>query len=192
LFINWLELVYMYSVWRQLKKVNQDQLNIKNEVGLCTISWIVFSVVYFAVSQASKASDSPELVKIMRYLVLFGILLRNLCTFGATTLFSLYAVKFKEEAQYYSDERITKNFGILNLDVVMTHRMPFSYFKTFILTHVREYEVYINLYCLIELYRDKITRLLVKLQTLRNASGNSSIISKFDPRNVHDPEYRAM
>jgi len=82
-------------------------------------------------------------------------------------LFSLYAVNFKEEAQYYSDWRITKNFGILNLDVVMTHRMPFSYFKQFILTHVREYEVYINLYCLIELYRDKITRLLVKLQTLR-------------------------
>lgn len=159
----------MYQVWRQLKKVNQDQLNIKDEVGLCTISWIAFSGVYFAVNQAThnNLDGSPDFEALMRYLVLFGILLRNLCTFGATTLFSLYAVNFKEEAQYYSDWRITKNFGILNLDVVMTHRMPFSYFKQFILTHVREYEVYINLYCLIELYRDKITRLLVKLQTLR-------------------------
>jgi len=32
--------------------------------------------------------------------VLFGILLRNLGTFYATTLYTLYAVKFKEEVVY--------------------------------------------------------------------------------------------
>lgn len=93
---------------------------------------------------------------------MIGILLRNLCTFYATTLFTLYSVKFKEEVNYNTDQRITTKLSILNLDVVMTHRMPFTYFKQFVQTHAHQYDVYLNLYCLIELYRNKITALLVR------------------------------
>jgi len=45
--VNWMELAYIYYVWKQLKKINQDQLNIKNELMLITWSWIIFSLFYF-------------------------------------------------------------------------------------------------------------------------------------------------
>jgi len=47
LIVNWIELAYMYYVWKQLSKINQDQLNIKNELLLTTVSWIIFSTLYF-------------------------------------------------------------------------------------------------------------------------------------------------
>jgi hypothetical protein len=46
--------------------------------------------------------------------------------------------------------------------------------------------VYLNLYCLIELYKTKIKGLLLKAQMVRNQVENDST---FDPRYISDPEY---
>ena len=45
--VNWLEVIYLYYIWKKLKRVEQDQLNIKNEFGWITTCWIVFSIIYF-------------------------------------------------------------------------------------------------------------------------------------------------
>ena len=107
LFVNWLELAYMYSVWRRLQNINQNQLNIKNELLLSTISWILFSLVYFSVNCSYLNSDPSTNrdyeIEVIRYIVLMGIILRNLCTLYATTLFTLHAVKFKEQQEYNLD-----------------------------------------------------------------------------------------
>ena len=67
-----------------------------------------------------------------RYLVLCGILLRNLFTFYATSLYTLYAAKFKQETVYNNDPRLNTKLSVINMEVVMTHKMPFNQFKLFI------------------------------------------------------------
>ena len=45
--INWLENVVIYQVWRKLKRINQNQLNIKNEFFIIVVTWTVFTVIAF-------------------------------------------------------------------------------------------------------------------------------------------------
>lgn len=80
-------------------------------------------------------------------------------------------------------------FNILSLDIVLTHKLPFGYFKQFIDENAKFHEVYLNLYCLIELYRSKISGLLVKAKNLRNTSRDSQ---SFDPRYISDPEFNVL
>ena len=69
----------------------------------------------------------------------------------------------------------------------MTHQLPFSYFKEFILENADHYDVYMNLYCLIELYRNKVSTLLVKAKNIKiqmQQEGN-----QFDLKDINDPEF---
>lgn len=128
LFVNWLEVIYLYRITKMLYSVNQDQLNIKKEVLFATISWIFFSVLYF-LCNLGLAFDDGNKTQQFRWAIMFGILARNLCTFWAMTLFTLWDVKFKEQIDYGGDQRINNKLNVLNLNIIMTHQLPFSYFK---------------------------------------------------------------
>ena len=78
-----------------------------------------------------------------------AIQLRNFLTFVATTGLTIWALKYKSEVQYSTDNRIRNKLGILDLDIIMTHTLPFDYFKTFISDNAKDHLVYLNLYCLI-------------------------------------------
>ena len=43
----WLENVVLYQVWRKLKRIKQNQLNIKNEFFIIVVSWTIFTVLAF-------------------------------------------------------------------------------------------------------------------------------------------------
>ncbi len=63
LFVNWLELAYLYYTWLKLKRLKEDQLNIKNEIKYITFWWILFSFLYFFVSLVPKfevSETQPE------------------------------------------------------------------------------------------------------------------------------------
>ena len=64
-----------------------------------------------------------------------GILLRNVMAFYAMTLYTLYQTKYQAEEKYDNDNRIKTKLSILNLEAVMTHRLPLSYFQNFISQH---------------------------------------------------------
>jgi hypothetical protein len=98
----------------------------------------------------------------------FGIQLRNIFTFFATTLFTLYSVySGKTQVENFQDKRITSKLGILNLEVIMTNKLPFDFFRNFVQNHSKDYLVYLNLYCLIELYRKKLSSLLIHANALK-------------------------
>ena len=98
----------------------------------------------------------------------FGIQLRNILTFFATTLFTLYSVySGKNQVENFQDKRITSKLGILNLEVIMTNKLPFDFFRNFVQNHSKDYLVYLNLYCLIELYRKKLSSLLIHANALK-------------------------
>jgi hypothetical protein len=47
IFINWLEIVGMYLVFKGLRKIEMNKLNIKAEIKLAALIWSFFSVFYF-------------------------------------------------------------------------------------------------------------------------------------------------
>ena len=59
-------------------------------------------------------------------------MLRNLGAFYSQSLQSLYLARYEDEDAYYQDDRINTKLHVLNLDVVMTHKLPFSYFKQYV------------------------------------------------------------
>ena len=48
----------------------------------------------------------------------------------------------------------------------MTNKLPFSRFKQFIEKNEPSSKVYINMYCLIELYRNKVAQLNTQTQSM--------------------------
>ena len=124
---------------------------------MATVTWVGFSIIYFSVNLALNSGGfGKSFDDSARKLIFFGIVFRNLSTFYATTLFTLHSMKFTDETDYNTDSRFNTKLNILNLDVIMTHKMPYSSFKEFINEHAQSYDVYLNLYCLIELYRNKL------------------------------------
>lgn len=146
--------------------------------------WIAFSLTYFIINELFDSVTGYE--SLFQILILAGILLRNLMTFYAMTLYTLYQTRYSAEEKYDNDNRIKTKLSILNLDAVMTHRLPLSYFQIFINQHAQFYDVYINLYCLIEVYRNKLLTLLVKANAIK--AQNGEII---DLREIDDPEFVA-
>lgn len=185
-FCNWLELAYLYFITKKMTLLYHDQLNIKQELKVATLCWIGFSILYFLINLfIQKQSDDTVKMK-LRYFILLGILLRNVCTFYAMTLYTLYTVMFKRNVDYAVDKRQNLRLNILTLDIIMTHQMPFQKFKEFISIQAQSNEVYLNLYCLIELYKTKIQGLLIKAQMIRDQVENEP---SFDARYISDPEY---
>ena len=94
MFVNWIELAYLYSQWRRLQKLEQNQLNIKMEFIVAVVAWIIFSNFYIlAALITEKAQDSVDMdgkIYFSDYLSNIGLLLRNLTVFYATTLQTIW------------------------------------------------------------------------------------------------------
>ena len=126
-------------------------------------------MIYFSVNlliqqrsvQSDDDDDAHATNSLTRSFIFFGIVARNLLTFYSTTLFTLYSLKYKSQTDYNMDARFNTKLNILSLDVIMTHKMPYSAFKAYICKHAHTYDVYMNLYCLIELYRNKLKMLRI-------------------------------
>ena len=106
---NWAEIALLYFVWRKLNRINQDQLNIKREMAYATAFWWSFSIIYFFLNNYLSSEDFGFPTRHAHGLqlgILLGIQLRNLSTFYAQTLFTLYKVLFETEIDFNSDERL--------------------------------------------------------------------------------------
>mmetsp|Transcript_1993 Transcript_1993/g.3512 ORF Transcript_1993/g.3512 Transcript_1993/m.3512 type:complete len:147 (+) Transcript_1993:753-1193(+) len=100
LFINYLELAYMYYIWRRLKKVKENKMNIRKELQVSTFSWIFFSVIYFVsiiFKSLAKGGSSDGDSSASLYIGLLGILCRDLFAFMGTTCFTIRDLWFKED-----------------------------------------------------------------------------------------------
>ena len=64
-FINWLEVVYLFTVWNGLKRIEQDQLNIKNELKVTTNCWIAFSLLYFTINIMFNNLDNSDDIQVL-------------------------------------------------------------------------------------------------------------------------------
>jgi hypothetical protein len=65
----------------------------------------------------------------------------------------------------------------------MTHQLPFEYFRSFVRDHAKDYLVYLNLYCLIELYRKKLSGLLIQANIYKRQMNDGET---FDFRNISE------
>jgi CRISPR/Cas system type I-B associated protein Csh2 (Cas7 group RAMP superfamily) len=73
LLVNYAELLYMYKQYRGLRKVQVNEMNIKDEMIVTTLSWILFSVFYFGVVFLFDKKDHS--------IGFAGIILRDFFTF---------------------------------------------------------------------------------------------------------------
>ena len=132
--VNWVELAYLYVIYRKLKTRRQTQLNIFIEVYFAAILWMSFSVFYFVMNivglyHTDSDDDGGRKKDFYQLLGTFGIQLRNLFTFWTTTLFTLHHAYYRNDIQYEQDTRIYSKLSSLNLEVIMTHTLPFNYFR---------------------------------------------------------------
>jgi hypothetical protein len=116
--------------------------------------------------------------------------MRNLLTFFATTLFTLHNHYYKDEIEYTNDNRVYQKLNILNLEVIMTHQLPFNYFSQFVRDHAKESLVYLNLYCLIELYRKKLSGLLIHANKFKKQMLEEG--ENFDSREISELRTQQM
>ena len=139
-------------------------MNIKNEIWLALLTWITFTgIVFVAQRLITNVNSSEHLLNILKPLIMIGYLLRNLFAFYAQSLRSIYQAIHKEEIYDYTDNRINEKLQVMTIDTIMTHTLPFSYFKEYI-KKTKEYEnddVYLNLYCLIKIFKNKVEGLEV-------------------------------
>jgi hypothetical protein len=69
----------------------------------------------------------------------------------------------------------------------MKHQLPFAYFKRYVNVHFQNHEVYLNLFCLIEMYKTKVSLLLGKARSIKSNQKDGE--SVFDPKMIDDPEF---
>ena len=122
------------KIYRKLKTRRQTQLNIFIEVYFAAILWMSFSVFYFVMNivglyHTDSDDDGGRKKDFYQLLGTFGIQLRNLFTFWTTTLFTLHHAYYRNDIQYEQDTRIYSKLSSLNLEVIMTHTLPFNYFR---------------------------------------------------------------
>lgn len=125
LFVNWLELAYLYYTWMKLKRVKQDQLNIKNEIQLITIWWIGFSFIYFIfVLLPDMDQSNYEAQQFIIIAGMVGIQARNIFTFLTQTLLTLHQVYSKKQVEYGNDF-LRGKLKLLDLNIIMNHQLTF-------------------------------------------------------------------
>jgi len=69
-----------------------NQMNIKNELLVSTISWLLFSYMYLGLVGLEfipQPQNGPPVERLRGLLCMTGILIRDVTTFFATTLFTL-------------------------------------------------------------------------------------------------------
>ena len=96
---------------------------------------------------------------------------------------SVYQAIYKEEIYDYTDNRINEKLQVMTIDTIMTHTMPFSYFKHYIKStkDCDHDEIYLNLYCLIKIFKNKVEGL--KMMTINHRKKGEKLlnISEIDP-----------
>ena len=61
------------------------------------------------------------------------ILARDLCTFYAQTLYTVVQLRTNiEDEKYHTNDNLVSNLSMMNLDVVMTHKITFKYFNDYV------------------------------------------------------------
>ena len=73
---------------------------------------------------------------------------------------------------------------------MMTHPILYSRFRQYTIKKFPHYVVYINLYQLIEVYRNKVINLHMMARALKKRMEERG--AQFDPRNANDPQYQAL
>ena len=91
----------------------------------------MFNTVYFAVvSIKFKALEGQNNGERRSAVILSCLLIRNLLTFYAQSLRTLYDAKYSDDgAVHGSDDRVHKKLGLLDLDVIMKNTVPFNKFR---------------------------------------------------------------
>ena len=73
------------------------------------------------------------------------------------TLQTIYQVyNGSDQIEYHSNDNIKSNLNLIDLDMVMTHRVTITYFDEFILTKAPQNLVYLNIYKSVEIYKRKL------------------------------------
>lgn len=184
LILNWVELFYLYWTWRKLKKQFNQQLDIKREMLCAVFSWIGMSACYLLVAlykaKLFSIKHAPFLIR--TELPLIGILLRNLGTFWAQTLFTIAQLrkdKEDENYQYHTNDNLVSNLSLMNLDVVMTHKITFTYFNDYVEQMVKDHIVYLNFYKSVRVYKKKISQLLNRAEQIEEKNGGDAVNFKY-------------
>ena len=152
---------------------------------MALVTWIIFTVIVFVAQRLiTNGGSSDELLNILKPMVMLGYLLRNLFAFYAQSLRSVYQAIYEDEIYDYTDNRINDKLQVMTIDTIMTHTMPFSYFKEYIKSSkdFENDEIYLNLYCLIKIFKNKIEGL--KMMTINHKKKDGGKIlnnSDIDP-----------
>ena len=115
---------------------------------------------------------------------------RNMGVFLAQTINTLKTASKEDIGHNYDDQRINTKLNFVDYDIVMSHQLPFSKFKEYINEYIPAYGVYVNLYCLNELYKNKLLKLLQKGRKYKQNAISNSIA--FEPNDIQDAEYKEM
>ena len=73
----------MFMVLARLRNIEMNKLNIKTEIKMASQIWSIFSIFYFICNQMYGSKSKNTDGKVYQYLILFGILMRNLGVFLA-------------------------------------------------------------------------------------------------------------
>lgn len=123
------------------------------------------------------------------------IQVRDMATFFATTLLTLRQLRKDGDTEHHTDNRVKMKQNILNLEALMSHTLPFNHFKEFLNTSKQEYLPYLNLYCLIQLYQNKLEVVYSHLARLKNDHFGikpQEYSMPFNSKYTGDPEFLLM
>lgn len=102
--VHWFEMCYMYYITKKLMQLEDSKLNIKNELAVATFSWVGFSIVYFFTNLYTQVQDQNSIrIKFYRCVILIAFVARNLVTFYASCMLTLYTITFRQDLEDEED-----------------------------------------------------------------------------------------
>ena len=123
-FLNWMEIIGFAFLFWMVRNI-KNELNVKIELQTILIFWTFFSIIYFSLNvtlQDINPDDSEKILEI-KMLIFIAIILRNLSTLLATTMFSIYTMIRHPDKQY--PKQIEGKLEALDFDLVLTSSLPF-------------------------------------------------------------------
>ena len=130
-FLNWLEILGFALLFWMVRNI-KNELNVKRELETILIFWTFFSILYFSMNVFLQNVEPAEETKIytIKMIIFIALMLRNLSTLMATTMFSIYTMIRHPDQQY--PKQIEGKLEALDFDLVLTSSLPFQYFYEFI------------------------------------------------------------
>ena len=92
-FLNWLEILGFALLFWMVRNI-KNELNVKRELETILIFWTFFSILYFSMNVFLQNVEPAEETKIytIKMIIFIALMLRNLSTLMATTMFSIYTM----------------------------------------------------------------------------------------------------